>query len=121
MSANYFQEDEILGKAYDARLTRRLLTYLRPHRLVVVAGVVLLLLGALADLAGPYIVKTAIDNDMCPALHLRTGVCRAVAVHGTVSFSRSSMSMALAARRQWKYSGGVSAWASPARSWACAW
>ena len=77
MSATYFQEDEILGKAYDARLMRRLLTYLRPYRLIVVAGVALLLLGALADLAGPYIVKTAIDNDMCPALHLRTGVCRA--------------------------------------------
>src|SRR2546430_16517600 len=77
MSATYFQEDEILGKAYDARLTRRLLTYLRPYRLLVAAGVVLLLLGALADLAGPYIVKTSIDNDMCPALRLRTGVCQA--------------------------------------------
>src|SRR5438876_7721789 len=85
MSTTYFQEDEILGKAYDARLTRRLLTYLRPYRLLVAAGVVLLLLGALADLAGPYIVKTAIDNDMCPALHLRTGVCRVVAVHGTAA------------------------------------
>ena len=83
MSANYFQEDEILGKAYDARLTRRLLTYLRPYRLLVAAGVVLLLLGALADLAGPYIVKTAIDNDMCPALRLRTGVC-----HAALSASR---------------------------------
>jgi ATP-binding cassette, subfamily B, multidrug efflux pump len=77
MSTNYFQEDEILGKAYDARLMRRLLTYLRPYRLLVAAGVALLLLGALADLAGPYIVKMAIDNDMCPALRLRTGVCRA--------------------------------------------
>src|SRR5919204_1637835 len=77
MSTSYFQEDEILGKAYDARLMRRLLTYLRPYRLLVTAGVVLLLLGALADLAGPYIVKTAIDHDMCPALQLRTGVCRA--------------------------------------------
>ena len=24
-------EDEVLGKAYDGRLMRRLLTYLRPH------------------------------------------------------------------------------------------
>jgi ATP-binding cassette, subfamily B, multidrug efflux pump len=77
MSTTYFQEDEILGRAYDARLMRRLLTYLRPYHLLVAAGVALLLLGALADLAGPYIVKTAIDNDMCPALQLRTGVCRA--------------------------------------------
>src|SRR3954452_16957751 len=77
MSTTYFQEDEILGRAYDARLMRGLLTYLRPYHLLVAAGVALLLLGALADLAGPYIVKTAIDNDMCPALRLRTGVCHA--------------------------------------------
>jgi ATP-binding cassette subfamily B protein len=57
-----FQEDEILGKAYDARLMRRLLTYLRPYRVHVVAAIVLLLLTAVADLAGPYFVKVAIDR-----------------------------------------------------------
>ena len=46
MSTDFFQDDEILGKAYDARLMRRLLTYLRPYRLIVAAGVALLLLGA---------------------------------------------------------------------------
>lgn len=63
-------DDEILGKAYDGRLMRRLMTYLRPYRWLVVAGVVLLLLGAVADLIGPLIVKGAIDGDMCPALRL---------------------------------------------------
>ncbi len=57
-----FQEDEILGKAYDARLMRRLLTYLRPYRVHIVAAIVLLLLTAVADLAGPYFVKVAIDR-----------------------------------------------------------
>ncbi len=57
-----FQEDEILGKAYDARLMRRLLTYLRPYRIHIVAAIVLLLLTAMADLAGPYFVKVAIDR-----------------------------------------------------------
>ncbi len=85
MSANYFQDDEILGKAYDARLMRRLLTYLRPYRLLVAAGVVLLLLGAAADLVGPYIVKGAIDNDMCPALRLQGSLCQSAAAHGSMA------------------------------------
>lgn len=58
----HFQEDEILGKAYDARLMRRLLAYLRPYRPAVVLSVFLLLLAAVADLAGPYFVKVAIDR-----------------------------------------------------------
>ncbi|MGH2349761.1 MAG: ABC transporter ATP-binding protein [bacterium] len=60
--STHFQEDEILGKAYDARLMRRLLTYLRPYRGVVAVAVVLLLLAAAAELAGPYFVKVAIDR-----------------------------------------------------------
>ncbi|HEV8354267.1 MAG TPA: ABC transporter ATP-binding protein [bacterium] len=60
--STHFQEDEILGKAYDARLMRRLLTYLRPYRGAVVVAVILLLLAAAAELAGPYFVKVAIDR-----------------------------------------------------------
>jgi len=58
----HFQEDEILGKAYDARLMRRLLTYLRPYRRAVTLSVVLLLVNAGLDLLGPYFVKVAIDR-----------------------------------------------------------
>ncbi len=57
-----FQEDEILGKAYDARLMRRLLGYLRPYRGTVALSILLLLVAAIADLAGPYFVKVAIDR-----------------------------------------------------------
>lgn len=60
--STHFQEDEILGKAYDARLMRRLLTYLRPYRWPVGLSVVLLLLNAGTDLLGPYFVKVAIDR-----------------------------------------------------------
>ncbi|HET6947484.1 MAG TPA: ABC transporter ATP-binding protein [bacterium] len=60
--STHFQEDEILGRAYDARLMRRLLTYLRPYRRPVVLSVVLLLLTAGMDLLGPYFVKVAIDR-----------------------------------------------------------
>jgi ATP-binding cassette subfamily B protein len=62
--STHFQEDEILGKAYDARLMRRLLGYLRPYRPAVIASIVLLLLNAGADLLGPYFVKIAIDRYM---------------------------------------------------------
>jgi ATP-binding cassette subfamily B protein len=60
--STHFQEDEILGRAYDARLMRRLLTYLRPYRWPVALSVVLLLLTAGMDLLGPYFVKVAIDR-----------------------------------------------------------
>jgi ATP-binding cassette subfamily B protein len=57
-----FHEEEVLGKAYDARLMRRLLTYLRPHASYV-AGALLALVGdAVTQLAPPYLVKVAIDE-----------------------------------------------------------
>jgi ATP-binding cassette subfamily B multidrug efflux pump len=57
-----FHEEEVLGKAYDARLMRRLLTYLRPHRMYL-AGAILALVGdAIVQLVPPYLVKVAIDR-----------------------------------------------------------
>jgi ATP-binding cassette subfamily B protein len=55
-------DDEVLGKAYDARLMRRLLTYLRPYRLWVLASLLLLFLTTATQLLGPYITKVAIDS-----------------------------------------------------------
>ncbi len=62
----HFQEDEILGAAYDARLMRRLLGYVRPYRGAVVGAVVLLLLTSAVSLAGPYLVRVAIDEHIAP-------------------------------------------------------
>jgi ATP-binding cassette, subfamily B, multidrug efflux pump len=56
------QEDEVLGKAYDARLMRRLLQYLRPYRRDVLLAFVAIILGACATLAQPYLIKIAIDR-----------------------------------------------------------
>jgi ATP-binding cassette subfamily B protein len=55
-------DDEILGKAYDSRLVRRLLPYVRPYVTGVALAVLLLLLIATSDLAGPYLTKLAIDE-----------------------------------------------------------
>ena len=57
-----FHEEDVLGKAYDARLMRRLLGTLRPHKWYV-AGALLALVGdAVTQLAPPYLVKIAIDQ-----------------------------------------------------------
>jgi ATP-binding cassette subfamily B protein len=55
-------DDEILGKAYDAVLMRRLLAYLRPHGRLVAVALGAIVLGGLASLAQPYLVKIAIDD-----------------------------------------------------------
>ncbi len=60
------QEEEVLGKAYDSRLMRRLLTYLRPYRWQVVIAVVSIILKSFADVLGPYLVKVAVDRYLAP-------------------------------------------------------
>jgi ATP-binding cassette subfamily B multidrug efflux pump len=55
-------DDEILGKAYDGRLMRRLLTYLRPYWRQVGVALVAIIAGAAAQLAQPYLIKLAIDR-----------------------------------------------------------
>ncbi|GAB4314937.1 MAG: ABC transporter ATP-binding protein [Candidatus Zixiibacteriota bacterium] len=60
--AEEFFEDEALGKAYDHRLMRRLMGYLRPYRWAAVGAIGLLLVLAALQIAGPWIVKQAIDG-----------------------------------------------------------
>jgi ATP-binding cassette subfamily B multidrug efflux pump len=55
-------DDEILGKAYDARLMRRLLQYLRPYWRSVLVALAAIVVGGLASLAQPYLIKIAIDR-----------------------------------------------------------
>src|SRR5215831_12913382 len=55
-------EEEVLGKAYDSRLMKRLLAYLRPYRAQVSLAVVAIVLKAGADVLGPYLTKVAIDK-----------------------------------------------------------
>jgi len=55
-------DDEILGKAYDARLMRRLLQYLRPYWRSVALALVTIVVGGVASLVQPYLIKVAIDR-----------------------------------------------------------
>ena len=67
-SVGFFQEDEILGKAYDARLTRRLIRYLGPYRGGVVVAIVLLLLLSATQVLPPIIAKFVIDSAITPTV-----------------------------------------------------
>jgi ATP-binding cassette subfamily B protein len=58
------QEEDVLGKAYDARLMRRLLRYLRPYRLQVAIGILLSLLISGLEAVRPYFTKLAVDVDI---------------------------------------------------------
>jgi ATP-binding cassette subfamily B multidrug efflux pump len=55
-------DDDVIGKAYDARLMRRLLGYLRPHWRSVLVGLVVIVGTALLQLAQPWLTKVAIDD-----------------------------------------------------------
>ncbi|HZD32690.1 MAG TPA: ABC transporter ATP-binding protein [Candidatus Angelobacter sp.] len=56
------QEEDVLGKAYDSRLMKRLLGYLRPYRAQVLVALVAIILKASVDVLGPYLTKVAIDK-----------------------------------------------------------
>jgi ATP-binding cassette subfamily B protein len=55
-------DDDVLGKAYDGRLMRRLLTYLRPYRAQVLVAVVAIIGHSALDLVPPYLTKVVIDQ-----------------------------------------------------------
>ncbi|MFQ5961006.1 MAG: ABC transporter ATP-binding protein, partial [Candidatus Methylomirabilales bacterium] len=61
------EEEEILGRAYDARLMRRLLTYLTPHRTVIAGSAGLLVVASGLEVLRPYLLKVAIDSYIVPA------------------------------------------------------
>jgi len=68
-----FHEEEALGRAYDARLMRRLLRYLRPYRFKVALAVLMLIAASGLELIGPYLTAVAIDKAIPERdLHLLT-------------------------------------------------
>jgi len=60
--AEAHQEEEVLGKAYDSRLMKRLLTYLAPYKWQTILAVVSILIKACCDVLGPYLTKVAVDK-----------------------------------------------------------
>ena len=61
------QEEEVLGKAYDSRLMKRLLGYLHPYKWQVVIALAAIIFKAGVDIVGPYLTKVAIDKYLSSA------------------------------------------------------
>lgn len=59
-----FHQEDVLGKAYDARLMRRLLRYARPFAGWMLVAFVLMLLITASELVRPYLVRIAIDEHL---------------------------------------------------------
>ncbi|MEQ1693238.1 MAG: ABC transporter ATP-binding protein, partial [Gemmatimonas sp.] len=74
-------DDEVAGKAYDARLTRRLLRYIRPYRRLVAASLGLIAIESAMQLAGPLLTRWTIDR-VVPARDVTLVVEVAVAYVG---------------------------------------
>jgi ATP-binding cassette subfamily B protein/subfamily B ATP-binding cassette protein MsbA len=56
------EEDILLGKAYDARLARRLAGFILPYKAQLIAAIVLMAISSSLNVAGPWIVGRAIDD-----------------------------------------------------------
>ena len=57
-----FQEEEALGKGYDARLMKRLLQYLQPYKSHVALAIVILVASSLLQVVGPWLTQIAVDD-----------------------------------------------------------
>ncbi len=76
------QDEEILGKAYDSRLMRRLITYLYPYKWPAIMSIVAIFLKAGADILGPYLTMVAVDLYLTPATQKTPAAVAAAAARG---------------------------------------
>ena len=56
------QEEDVLGKAYDSHLMRRLLVYLLPYRRMVLFALLLIMVESLIEISFPWLTLVAVDN-----------------------------------------------------------
>jgi ATP-binding cassette subfamily B protein len=59
-------EEEVSAKAYDSRLMRRMMAYLWPYRGGIAVSLVILGLNSAVQIAGPLLVKVAVDKYLAP-------------------------------------------------------
>ena len=93
-------EEEVLGKAYDSRLMKRLLRYLHAYKWQATVAVVSIALKAVADVVGPLMTLLAMDKYLAPthqpfpvldkwlSPHPLTGIAQIGAIYvGLITFS----------------------------------
>ena len=61
LPATHAHEDDVLGKAYDRRLMRRLLVYARPYRALMYGAFALLCVEGAIQVVGPLLTRRVID------------------------------------------------------------
>ena len=78
-------EEEALGKAYDSRLMRRLLAYMRPYKWRVIFALTLTLAVTPLEMAPPKLFQVTIDRYLTPAMSQNVNL--AAATRGLVLIS----------------------------------
>ncbi len=89
-------EDELLGKAYDGRLVRKLLQFMGPYRVRLYAAILLMIISSLLAVVQPAIIGKAIDDGIrtgsLETLRMWTGIFLFVALGEWVA-NRSRISL----------------------------
>jgi ATP-binding cassette subfamily B protein/subfamily B ATP-binding cassette protein MsbA len=65
---DWLPDDDVLGKAYDPHIMRRLLRYMAPHKGSIALALIMMTVQSVAALAGPYIIRWTIDGVLSQAL-----------------------------------------------------
>lgn len=65
---DWLPDDDVLGKAYDPQIMRRLLAYMTPHKGSIAVALIMMAAQSAAALAGPYIIRWTIDGVLSQAL-----------------------------------------------------
>ncbi len=96
--SGFFHEDEILGKAYDGRLMRRLLHYVRPYAAWVAVAMLLLVLYSASTVVPPILAKEVVDRSITPVvggqIAAQEGLSR-LALYGLLYFAVLLLSSAI--------------------------
>src|SRR5258708_31463877 len=66
------QEEDVLGKAYDSRLMKRLLKYLKPYKWQTAIALTSIVIKAGADVLGPYLFRIEVDRYLAPVPEFHT-------------------------------------------------
>lgn len=64
MAQDYKNDDEILGKAYDTKLMKRLLQFVKPYKKYMVYAILLNIVVAVLGPIRPYLTKIAVDDSI---------------------------------------------------------
>ena len=95
-------DDDVVGKAYDGPLMRRLVRYLKPYKLQAGISAVCIVIKAASDVSGPYFVKVAVDTYFAPtgnpgrlARHLSPDPARGVTQLAELYFASLLLTFAL--------------------------